>query len=157
MLKTLIVYTLEPPQWGGSNKYTQSIFWSKNKEKKVYPCKPQFYYIKVGCKEVFVTRTCFRDVTMFVILWNRLIFHILADWGKSKLSITGERMVLSTCKLPPGCLPRHFWLGHWNWTKWINMLKKSHEKSCFLHMRKQRRRSAVVVTRQLISAFVFAT
>ena len=37
------------------------MFWSKNK-KKVYPCKPQFYYIKVGCKEVFVTRTCFRDV-----------------------------------------------------------------------------------------------
>ena len=28
----------------------------------VYPCKPQFYYIKVGCKGVFVTRTCFRDV-----------------------------------------------------------------------------------------------
>ena len=31
------------------------MFWSKNK-KKVYPCKPQFYYIKVGCKGVFVTR-----------------------------------------------------------------------------------------------------
>ena len=30
--------------------------------KKVYPCKPQFYYIKMGCKGVFVTRTCFRDV-----------------------------------------------------------------------------------------------
>ena len=30
--------------------------------KKVYPCKPQFYYIKVGCKGVFVTQTCFRDV-----------------------------------------------------------------------------------------------
>ena len=29
--------------------------------KNVYPCKPQFYYIKVGCKGVFVTRTCFRD------------------------------------------------------------------------------------------------
>ena len=27
----------------------------------VYPCKPQFYYIKVGCKGVFVTQTCFRD------------------------------------------------------------------------------------------------
>ena len=37
------------------------MFWSKNK-KKVYPCKPQFYHIKVGCKGVFVTRTCFRDV-----------------------------------------------------------------------------------------------
>ena len=36
------------------------MFWSKNK-KNVYPCKPQFYYIKVGCKGVFVTRTCFRD------------------------------------------------------------------------------------------------
>ena len=54
-------YTLEPPQLGGSNEYPQSMFWSKIK-KKVYPCKPQFYYIKVGCKGVFVTRTCFLDV-----------------------------------------------------------------------------------------------
>ena len=53
-------YTLEPPQRGGSNEYPQSMFWSKNK-KKVYPCKPQFYYMKVGCKWVFVTLTCFRD------------------------------------------------------------------------------------------------
>ena len=36
------------------------MFWSKNK-KNVYTCKPQFYYIKVGCKGVLVTRTCFRD------------------------------------------------------------------------------------------------
>ena len=41
------------------------MFWSKNK-KNVYPCKPQFYYIKVGCKGVFVTRTCFRDVTLYI-------------------------------------------------------------------------------------------
>ena len=27
----------------------------------MYPCKPKFYYIKVGCKGVFVTRTGFRD------------------------------------------------------------------------------------------------
>ena len=38
----------------------ESMFWCKNKEK-VYPCKPQFYYIKVGCKEVYITRTCFHD------------------------------------------------------------------------------------------------
>ena len=31
--------------------------------KNVYPCAPQFYYTKVGCKGVFVTRTCFRDET----------------------------------------------------------------------------------------------
>ena len=38
-------YTLEPPQWGGSNEYTQSMFWSKNKKKNVYPCKPLYYTI----------------------------------------------------------------------------------------------------------------
>ena len=27
-------------------------------------CKPQFYYIKVGVKGVFVTQTCFRDEGM---------------------------------------------------------------------------------------------
>ena len=61
-------YTLEPPQRGGSNEYPQSMFWSKNK-KKVYPFKPQFYYIKVGCKGVFVTRTCFRDVRVILFLF----------------------------------------------------------------------------------------
>ena len=45
-------YTLEPPQ---------SMFSSKNKKKNVYPCKPQFYYIKVGCKGVYITRTCYHD------------------------------------------------------------------------------------------------
>ena len=30
--------------------------------KNEYPCKPQFYYTKVGCKGVFITRTCFHDV-----------------------------------------------------------------------------------------------
>ena len=31
-----------------SNEYPQSMFLSRNKKKNVYPCKPQFYYIKVG-------------------------------------------------------------------------------------------------------------
>ena len=43
-------YTLEPPRRGGSNEYPQSIFLSRNKKNNVYPCKPQFYYIKVGFK-----------------------------------------------------------------------------------------------------------
>ena len=33
--------------------------------KNVYPCKPQFYCIKVGSKGVFGTRTCFRDVSNY--------------------------------------------------------------------------------------------
>ena len=41
-------YSLEPPRQGGSNEYPQSMFLSKNKKHNVYPCKTQFYYIKVG-------------------------------------------------------------------------------------------------------------
>ena len=41
--------SLEPPRRGGSNEYQQSMFLSRNN---VYPCKPQFYYIKVGFKGV---------------------------------------------------------------------------------------------------------
>ena len=42
-------YSLEPPRRGGSNEYPQSMFLIKNS---VYPCKPQFYYIKVGFKGI---------------------------------------------------------------------------------------------------------
>ena len=58
-------YSLEPPRRGGSNEYPQSMFWrggsneypqsmflSRNKKNNVYPCKPQFYYIKVGFEGV---------------------------------------------------------------------------------------------------------
>ena len=45
-------YLLEPPQRGSSNKYPQSMFLSRNMKNNIYPCKPQFYYIKVGFKGV---------------------------------------------------------------------------------------------------------
>ena len=41
-------YSLEPPRWGGSNEYPQSMSLSRNKKNNVYSGKPQFYYIKVG-------------------------------------------------------------------------------------------------------------
>ena len=37
-------------------------FETKIRKKNEYPCKLKFYYIKVGCKGVFVTQTCLRDV-----------------------------------------------------------------------------------------------
>ena len=43
-------YSLEPPRWGGSNVYPQSMSSSKNKKNNEYPCTPQFYYIKGGFK-----------------------------------------------------------------------------------------------------------
>ena len=45
-------YSLEPPRQGGSNEYPQSMFLSRYKKNNVYPCKPQFYYLKVEFKGV---------------------------------------------------------------------------------------------------------
>ena len=45
-------YSLELPRRGGSNEYPQSMLLSRNKKSSVYPCKPQFYYIKVAFKGV---------------------------------------------------------------------------------------------------------
>ena len=45
-------YSLELPRWGSSNEYPQSMFLNRNNNNNVYPCKPQFYYIKVGFKGV---------------------------------------------------------------------------------------------------------
>ena len=43
-------YSLEPPLRGGSNEYPRSMFLSRNKKIGVYPCKPQFYCIKMVMK-----------------------------------------------------------------------------------------------------------
>ena len=45
-------YSLEPTRRGGSNEYPQFMFLSRNKKNNVYPCKPQFYFIKVGFKGI---------------------------------------------------------------------------------------------------------
>ena len=45
-------YSLEPPRRGGFNEYPQSMFLSRNKKNNVYPCKHQFYYIKVRFKRI---------------------------------------------------------------------------------------------------------
>ena len=57
-------YSLEPPRRGGSNEYPQSMFLSRNNINNVYPCKSQFYYIKVGFKGVKIIQACFRDVVV---------------------------------------------------------------------------------------------
>ena len=45
------------------------MFESKDKKKNEYPCKPQFYYIKVGCKGVFITRI------VIMMRWRRFNFN----------------------------------------------------------------------------------
>ena len=61
-------YTLEPPRRGGSNEYPQSMFFSKNKKNtEVYPCIPQFCYIKVGFKGGIHFTNMFYDVKSFFV------------------------------------------------------------------------------------------
>ena len=45
-------YSLEQPRRGGSNEYPQSMSWAEIRKNNAYPCKPQFYNIKVGFKGV---------------------------------------------------------------------------------------------------------
>ena len=40
---------------------THNLCFRAKIRKNVYPCTPQFYYIKVGCKGVYITRTCYPD------------------------------------------------------------------------------------------------
>ena len=51
---------------------------SRNEKNNVYPCKPQFYYIKVGFKGVEIIQACFRDENTFC-LWFTIIPPVKVD------------------------------------------------------------------------------
>ena len=53
---------------------THNLCFRAKIRKNVYPCKPQFYYIKVGCKGVHITRTCYHDVSPVSTAYSRLRF-----------------------------------------------------------------------------------
>ena len=91
-------YSLEPPPRGGSNEYPQSMFLSTNKKNNVYPCKPQFYHIKVGFKGVKIIQVCSCDgcdncFKSCFSLWTDLVKqNLLFLWDfaciRSLLSVT---------------------------------------------------------------------
>ena len=54
--------------------YPQSMFLSRNKKNNVYPCKPQFYCIKVGFKGVNIMQAYFRDVGFLAFLKRETTF-----------------------------------------------------------------------------------
>ena len=53
-------YSLEPPHEAVLTS-THNLCFRAKIRKNVYPCKPHFYYIKEGCKGVYITRTCYPD------------------------------------------------------------------------------------------------
>ena len=60
---------------GSSNEYPQPMFWCRNKKINVYPCKPQFYSIKVGFKGVKIGM-CFDTVEIWFGIANEQISSI---------------------------------------------------------------------------------
>ena len=65
-------YTLEPPTEVILTSTHDLCFRAKTR-KNVYPCKPHFDYIKVGCEGVYITRTCYHDD--IVKLWLTCVIH----------------------------------------------------------------------------------
>ena len=54
------------------------MFLSRNNRNNVYPCKPQFYYIKVGFKGVKIILACFRDAHQWI---NGYFSFLLTNLG----------------------------------------------------------------------------
>ena len=55
---------------------------SRNKKTNVYPCKPQFYYIKVGFTGVKIIWACFRDVLSLLKLPKVLSLTMIEFMGR---------------------------------------------------------------------------
>ena len=57
--------SLEPPRWGGSNEYPQSMFWAELRKIMYTPVNPSFTIQRWGLKgsKIYV---CFRDMHMKV-------------------------------------------------------------------------------------------
>ena len=69
-------YTLEPPKWGGSNVYTQSMLKIKNRKNNALSCKTQFYCIKVEFNGV---KLSYGRVSMMLFLSPRkTIFRLVS-------------------------------------------------------------------------------
>ena len=104
--------SLEPPHRGSSNEYPQSMILRRNKKNNLYPCKPQFYYIKVGFIGVKIILVCFRDDVSILDFW---LIHSIFKGNFLKI------------------LPVSIWLGPPWFTYWLSFTlafsRISHEYS----------------------------
>ena len=79
-------YSLEPPRRGGSNEYPQSMVLSRNMKNNVYPCKPQFYYIK-----------------KWGLRGSKLYRYVFVMWTRIKLVLKEQFYLDVQCLLSPVC------------------------------------------------------
>ena len=93
LLKTLIVGTREYRLSEAVLTSNHNLCFEAKIRKNVYPCKPQFYYVKVGCKGVCVTRTCFRDG----IIWASMI-KFISKYIHMVFYLSCNTFLLSNCR-----------------------------------------------------------
>ena len=80
-------YSLAPPRRGGFIEYPRSLVLSRNKRNNAYPCKPKFYYIKVGFKGVNIIYACFRNVNL---CWTHMFEGTFSDVASRLIPLTYE-------------------------------------------------------------------
>ena len=56
------------------------MWLSRNKKNNVYPCKPQFYCIKMGFKGVKIIKACFRDDKTLLVVFLCMICLLVTCW-----------------------------------------------------------------------------
>ena len=59
------------------------MFLSINKKNNIYPCKPQFYYVKVG----------FKGVRLFRYMYVFVMKHFVQRYGRIDLNVEFDRLV----------------------------------------------------------------
>ena len=72
-------YSLEPPRRDGSNEYHKLCFWAIIRKHNVYPCEPQFYYIKVGFKGV--------KISWWFVYYASIVNNLSKSWPLLKISL----------------------------------------------------------------------
>ena len=104
-------YSLEPPRWGGSNEYPQSMFFSKNKKINAYPGNPSFTKKKWGLRGSKLYRY------VFVMANIRCAVNVQEWWlfGSVRCAVKYQDslvLVKILCKI-------YLWAHRW--TKWTSL------------------------------------
>ena len=63
----LFIFALKHRSWVHLRTSHDLCFRAKIR-KNVYPCKPKFYYLKEGCKGVYISQTCYPDGLILIPL-----------------------------------------------------------------------------------------
>ena len=68
------------------------MFLSRNKKNNVYPCKPQFYYIKVGFKGIRIIYVYLRDESVKCVSSPCMFGHLYGFLDSHLTNILGRKL-----------------------------------------------------------------